>query len=130
MKTLAFLLLTPSLVFSQTVYKCPDTNGSLKLQQLPCEGGSEVVIKPISNGKGASAKNELDYARNTQEEKERTKKEEADRIYNENARKAIERTIKEKVIVNGKSYRDRGDSCGNLTGMELTNCLNDVLTRN
>ena len=129
MKTLAFLLLIPSLVFSQTMYKCPDTNGSLKLQQLPCEGGSKVVIRPISNGKGASPKGELEYARNLQAEQEQKKKEEADRIYNENARKAIERTIKEKGIVNGKSYRDRGDSCGNLTGQELTNCLNDIFTK-
>lgn len=31
---------------SQTIYKCPDANGRLAMQDTPCAGGTVVTIKP------------------------------------------------------------------------------------
>lgn len=128
MKTLALILLIPSLSLAQTMYKCPDANGVTKFQQLPCDGGNEVSIKPLSNGKGSGTGRELEYYKTMKAEQERINAEEEERIAQANNKKALERVIKEKGIVNGKSYKDRSDRC-NASGVELTNCLNDVLSK-
>lgn len=31
---------------SQTIYKCPDANGRLAMQDTPCAGGTAVTVKP------------------------------------------------------------------------------------
>ena len=33
---------------SQTIYKCPDANGRIALQDLPCAGGEQRHIRPAS----------------------------------------------------------------------------------
>lgn len=40
--------ITALLAQSQTIYKCPDTNGRVALQDLPCAGGEQRQIKPAS----------------------------------------------------------------------------------
>lgn len=30
----------------QTIYKCPDANGRLSMQDTPCAGGTDVTVKP------------------------------------------------------------------------------------
>ena len=33
---------------AQTIYKCPDANGRLSMQDTPCAGGSSINVKPAS----------------------------------------------------------------------------------
>lgn len=49
------LLATP--VIGQQVYKCPDADGVVKFQQLPCSGGESITVKPIPNGAGSGLSN-------------------------------------------------------------------------
>ena len=43
-----------SLTVSQ-VYKCPDVNGVVRFQQMPCEGGQAITVKPLAgSGTGLS----------------------------------------------------------------------------
>jgi hypothetical protein len=40
---------------AQTIYRCPDANGRVAMQDTPCTGtgGAQVTIKPASGGDGA-----------------------------------------------------------------------------
>ena len=49
---------------SQTLYKCPDANGRLSMQDTPCVGGTAVTIKP-AGGADAPAKAQPPAAENT-----------------------------------------------------------------
>ena len=37
-------------VGGQTIYKCPDVNGRLAMQDTPCAGGTVVTVKPAGGG--------------------------------------------------------------------------------
>ncbi len=48
------LLATPAI--GQQMYKCPDSSGVIKFQQMPCSptgGGETVTVKPIPSGAGS-----------------------------------------------------------------------------
>lgn len=47
--TIALLcLLACATAQSQTIYKCPDANGRIALQDLPCAGGEQLQVRPAS----------------------------------------------------------------------------------
>lgn len=48
--SLTLLLAAPA--FGQ-VYKCPDASGVIRFQQIPCEGGHAIAVKPIPTGAGS-----------------------------------------------------------------------------
>lgn len=49
--TLAF---SAAVCSAQTIYKCPDANGRLAMQDTPCLGGSSVNVKPASGADGTA----------------------------------------------------------------------------
>lgn len=107
MKILATLLLIPSLGLAQSVYKCPIEEGKFVLQQQPCKEGKEIAVKPLANGNGSDASALLQYGKQLESERIKAEEERALAIKTRDARKAIEETIKEKGIVNGRSDTDR-----------------------
>ena len=109
MKILAALLLVPSLAFTQSVYKCPDSEGRFILQQKPCVGGEgkEIAVKPLENGKGSDQSSLIKYSQQLEEDRNRVAIEKDIAIKKQNEQKAIDETIKKNGIVNGKSDNDR-----------------------
>lgn len=66
--------ITALLAQGQTIYKCPDANGRIALQDLPCVGGEQRQIKPasgsdqkatapVSKPSATAPKNDLDRLR-------------------------------------------------------------------
>lgn len=51
------LVLVPTIVDAeQTMYKCPDSSGAIRFQQMPCSptgGGEAVTVKSIPTGVGS-----------------------------------------------------------------------------
>jgi len=47
---------------AQTVYRCPDANGRLSMQDTPCQGGTAVRIKSASGTEPASTTGRGDIA--------------------------------------------------------------------
>ena len=107
MKTLALLLLVPSLVVAQPVYKCPTDEGRFVLQQQPCQQGQEINVKPLTSGHGGDTSALIQYSKQLESERIKAEQERALAIKTRNERKAIEEAIKEKGIVNGRSDIDR-----------------------
>ena len=107
MKILATLLLVPSLALSQSVYKCPSEEGRFILQQTPCKEGQEIAVKPLTSGNGGDASALIQYGKQLESERMKAEEERALAIKTRDARKAIEETIKDKGIVNGRSDLDR-----------------------
>lgn len=60
MKTtlLSLTLLLTAPAFGQAVYKCPDASGVVRFQQMPCEGGKAIAVKPIPTGAGSGLSDE------------------------------------------------------------------------
>lgn len=56
MKLASFVVvaLTGMVCSAQTIYKCPDANGRLSMQDTPCAGGSTINVKPASGGDGSA----------------------------------------------------------------------------
>ena len=48
-------LLCCALPASAQIYKCPDANGRTVIQQLPCDGGAKMEVKPASGGASSEA---------------------------------------------------------------------------
>mgnify|MGYP003380156852 CR=1 FL=1 len=118
MKTLALLLLIPSLTFAQSVYKCPDSEGRFILQQKPCVGGEgkEIAVKPLENGQGANASQLVNYSNKLDKEREEKRLAEQQERESADKKKAIEESIKAYGIYDGRSRNDRmrdslRDSC-------------------
>jgi hypothetical protein len=108
---LIVLVFIPALAFSQIVYKCPDSSGTIKFQQLPCDGGKEVLVKPILNGQGADASKMVEYNRKIDEERNKAEAEKEIALKEENNKRASEEIIKEKGIKNGKTRDERFNEC-------------------
>ena len=107
MKTLAWVLLIPSLTFAQSVYKCPDTEGRFTLQQTPCANGQQIVVSKSVNGQGSDASRLVEYSKKLDEERKRKEEEEIEFKKKAEDAKALEESKRHYGIKNGRSDRDR-----------------------
>ena len=105
-KIITVLLLIPNLLIAQTMYKCPSEQG-IKFQQLPCDNGQSVTVKPLSNGKGADQSSVIEYSKKLSTAREQKEVEREISMKEYEKEKAIQETMKEKGIVNGVSNLDR-----------------------
>ena len=121
------LILIPTLAFTQTIYRCPDSSGALKLQQLPCDNGKEVTIKPLMNGKGSNLSEMMDYANRKKEEQDGLKAEQKKIEQEKNTKRAIEKTVREQGIIDGKTFSERNVDCHTLRGNLKQNCWQDYI---